>query len=168
MFYAIPLENKPSWRNPPWMTVLLILVNMAVFWGPQRSEQKALDRAAQFYRQSELPNIEFPAFVKWLEDTRSQDAAEAQRALRHRANGALLTALQGNREFMRLLHAEKIVTPDHPKFALWRDERRQYESMRPAPFTERWAQDYEKDAEWRPATWLTATFLHGSNGHLLG
>ena len=26
MFYAIPLESRPTWRNPPWMTVLLILV----------------------------------------------------------------------------------------------------------------------------------------------
>ena len=31
MFYAIPLDSRPTWRNPPWMTVLLILINMAVF-----------------------------------------------------------------------------------------------------------------------------------------
>eukprot|EP01032_Pedospumella_encystans_P026064 gene26064-29440_t len=49
MFYAIPLENRPSWRNPPWMTVLLILVNMLVFWGPQRSEENAQERAARYY-----------------------------------------------------------------------------------------------------------------------
>ena len=30
MFYAIPLENRPSWRNPPWVTVLLIVLNMAI------------------------------------------------------------------------------------------------------------------------------------------
>ena len=168
MFYAIPLENKPSWRNPPWMTVLLILINMAVFWGPQRTEEKALDRAAAFYARSELPKIEFPAFVQWLEDTKASEAAEAQRALKQRASGPLLQAMQGNREFMRLLHADRIVRPDNPKFAQWQEERRQYEAMRPAPFTERWAQDYQKDAEWRPATLLTATFLHASNGHLLG
>ena len=26
MFYAIPLDSRPTWRNPPWMTVLLILI----------------------------------------------------------------------------------------------------------------------------------------------
>ena len=24
MFIAVPLETKPSWRSPPWMTLLLI------------------------------------------------------------------------------------------------------------------------------------------------
>jgi hypothetical protein len=46
LFYAIPLENKPSWRNPPWMTVLLILVNMIVFWDP-REHDRVLGAAAQ-------------------------------------------------------------------------------------------------------------------------
>ena len=55
MFYAIPLESRPTWRNPPWMTVLLILVNMLVFWGPQRTEEKARDRAAAFYIASPFP-----------------------------------------------------------------------------------------------------------------
>ena len=32
MFIAIPLENKPSWQSPPWMTVLLIAINCLVFW----------------------------------------------------------------------------------------------------------------------------------------
>lgn len=74
MFYAIPLENRPSWRNPPWMTVLLILVNMLVFWGPQRSEENAQERAARYYAKSSLPALELPAFVDWLERTRSPRA----------------------------------------------------------------------------------------------
>ena len=100
MFYAIPLENRPSWRNPPWITILLILVNMAVFWGPQRSEQKAEQRAAHY----------------------------------HELTG----------------------------------DRAAYEAMRPAPFTSRWAQDHAEGAAAKPWTWLTAAFLHGSTGHLLG
>lgn len=64
MFYAIPLENKPSWRNPPWMTVLLILLNMIVFWGPQRSEENARERAADYYVKSVLPALELPPFVE--------------------------------------------------------------------------------------------------------
>ena len=41
MFLAIPLENKPSWRSPPWMTVLLIVINCLIFWGwqaPRKSD----------------------------------------------------------------------------------------------------------------------------------
>ena len=68
MFYAIPLESRPSWRNPPWVTVLLILVNMLVFWGPQRAEEQAQERAAQFYLQSSLPKLELPPYVAWLQE----------------------------------------------------------------------------------------------------
>ena len=67
MFYAIPLESRPSWRNPPWVTVLLILVNMLVFWGPQRAEEQAQERAAQFYLQGSLPTLVLPPFVGWLQ-----------------------------------------------------------------------------------------------------
>ena len=46
MFYAIPLESKPSWRHPPWMTMLLILINLWVWCGPQRHEAAADERGA--------------------------------------------------------------------------------------------------------------------------
>ncbi|MGK6309669.1 rhomboid family intramembrane serine protease [Variovorax sp. DT-64] len=101
MFYAIPLESRPSWRNPPWVTVLLILVNMLVFWGPQRAEDKAQQRAAPTHVQSSAPKQREQAQV-------------------------------------------------------------------PPPFTARWAQDHNPDAQSKPWTWVTSAFLHGSTGHLLG
>ncbi|KQU84776.1 protease [Variovorax sp. Root318D1] len=168
MFYAIPLENKPSWRNPPWMTVLLILVNMIVFWGPQRSEEKADERAAHYYAQSVLPELELPPFVAWLEETRSPRAKAAQRLLARKQTGPLLDGMQQEKTFLQKLRADGVVTPANPRYAEWKRDRQQYESMQPAPFTERWAQDYTKDAEFKPWTWVTAAFLHGSTGHLLG
>lgn len=168
MFYAIPLENKPSWRNPPWMTVLLILVNMIVFWGPQRSEEKADERAAHYYAQSVLPELELPPFVAWLEETRSPRAKAAQRLLARKQTGPLLDGMQQEKTFLQKLRADGVVMPSNPRYAEWKRDRQQYESMQPAPFTERWAQDYTKDAESKPWTWVTAAFLHGSTGHLLG
>ena len=94
MFYAIPLENRPSWRNPPWMTVLLILVNMLVFWGPQRSEENAQERAARYYAKSALPALELPAFVDWLERTQSPRAEAARQLLKLKRTDELLEGLQ--------------------------------------------------------------------------
>jgi membrane associated rhomboid family serine protease len=168
LFYAIPLENKPSWRNPPWMTVLLILVNMAVFWGPQRSEEKADERAAHYYAHSVLPELELPPFVAWLEETRSPRAKAAQRLLARKETGLLLDGMQREKTFLQKLRADGVITPANPRYPEWKRDRQQYESMKPASFTERWAQDYTKDAEFKPWTWITAAFLHGSTGHLLG
>lgn len=169
MFYAIPLENKPSWHNPPWMTVLLILLNMIVFWGPQRSEDNGRERAAQFYVQSVLPELELPPFVEWLEKTDPKRGKTARRALRHEeAYPQLLEALQNDQPFLKKLRADEVVTPASPRFDEWQRERRQYEAMLPPPFTERWSLDQNKGAAFKPWTWVTAAFLHADTGHLLG
>ena len=168
MFYAIPLENRPSWRNPPWVTVLLILVNMLVFWGPQRAEEAAQARAAQYYLQSGLPKLELPPFVAWLQETGSPRANAARRLLARQRYGELLEGLQQEQAFLRKLHADQIIEPVHARYADWKRERQRYEAQLPAPFTTRWAQDHSPDAESRPWTWLTSAFLHGSTSHLLG
>lgn len=168
MFYAIPLESRPSWRNPPWVTVLLILVNMLVFWGPQRAEDAAQQRAAQFYVQSSLPKLELPAYVNWLEQTGSSRAAAARRLLARERYAPLLEGLQQEQAFLRKLHADQIIRPSHPQYADWKRDRQRYEAQLPAPFTTRWSQDHNADAEFQPWTWITSAFLHGSTGHLLG
>ncbi len=168
MFYAIPLENRPSWRNPPWMTVLLILLNMLVFWGPQRSEENAQERAARAYARSVLPALELPAFVDWLDSTQSPHARTARQLLAHKRTDELLEALQREPAFVEKLHAQTVITPEHAQYTEWLRDRQQFDAMWPAPFTARWAQDYAKDADFKPWTWLTGAFLHGSTGHLLG
>ena len=169
MFLAIPLENKPSWRNPPWLTVLLILVNMIVWWGPQRIEDNALDRATYYYARSVLPQLELQPYVDWLDETGAKKAAtRARHYLRHEMLRPLLDDVQYNKAFQAKLHADGIVKPTNPLYGEWTRDRREYESMLPPSFTRRWSKDYEPDAEFKPLTLLTAAFLHGSTEHLLG
>jgi membrane associated rhomboid family serine protease len=168
LFYAIPLESRPTWRNPPWMTGLLILVNMLVFWGPQRSEEKAQQRAALFYVDSRLPKLELPAFVAWLAQTHSPRAPMAKRLLARGELEPLLEGLQQEKPFLQKLRSDAVITPAHAQYTEWKADRHQYEAMLPAPFTERWAQDHSREAELRPLTWITSAFLHGGTGHLLG
>ncbi|GKT20579.1 rhomboid family intramembrane serine protease [Acidovorax sp. SUPP3334] len=168
MFYAIPLDQRPSWRNPPWATVLLILVNLLVFWGPQRWEAKAIDRAAQGYLSSPLPDIELPRFVQWLEDSGRRDAGRAQRLLASGRQHALLQWMEREEAFQARLHADQVVRKDEPVHADWKAARARYDATLPEPFTRRWAHSYKEDAPTRPVTWITAAFLHASTGHLLG
>jgi len=150
------------------MTVALILLNMLIFWGPQRWEEQAQDRAAQFYLASQLPALEMPGFVAWLQQTASPGARRAQAAYQRGHHAALLQAMEREPVFLALLRADRVVKPGSDQHAAWQAQRRQYEALQPAPFTRRWAQDYEKDAPFRPETLVTAAFLHGSTGHLLG
>lgn len=168
MFYAIPLESRPTWRNPPWVTVLLIVVNMLVFWGPQRSEDKAMERAAQVYMASVLPDLELPRYVQWLRDEGSPGAASAQRLLESGRRQTLLRWMQRDDAFQHRVRAGLVVRADEPHHAQWQAARTRYEAAMPAPFTSRWAMNYADDAPTRPVTWITAAFLHISTSHLLG
>ena len=168
MFYAIPLETKPNWRHPPWMTVLLILVNLWVWWGPQRQEAAADERAAAHYVGTALPRIELPAYIQHLDRTDSRHLDTARRLYERQRYAELLQFMQSDNAFMRRLEQGRVITATHPEHATWQAERSAYDKLRPAPFTARWSQDHGRDAEWRPVTWVTSAFLHGSTGHLLG
>ncbi|RZI78341.1 MAG: rhomboid family intramembrane serine protease [Variovorax sp.] len=169
MFYAIPLESKPTWRNPPWLTVLLILVNIAIFFGPQRTEEKAEALATAHYLSSRLPDWELPAFVTHLEQTGSRFAKQARELLRHQAGRErLIDLMRSERKFESRLHADAVITPADPRYPEWKERRAEYERMLPASFTRRWSMDFAEGAPLEPVTWLTSAFLHGSTGHLVG
>ena len=176
MFIAIPLENKPSWRSPPWMTVLLIVVNCLVFWVWQGGEDKATARAAKRYLATDLPAIELPLFVQYLEtqstvkDSRISKlmARHAKAALQFEDYEELYLAMAQEQRFRKQLLAGEVIKPADPNYAAWKSARDRFASQEPQPFTTRWAMSYETGAGTQPLQALTSTFLHGSTGHLVG
>jgi hypothetical protein len=167
MFYAIPLEDRPTWRNPPWMTLLIILVNVLVFFGPQRSEERAQHLAAQFYAASALPGIELPRFVDWLQRTDSPTAKQAKALHKRGLVEPLLQRMEREPEFLALLRSGQIVPESDPLHGRWQTDRSRYEALQPAPFTTRWAKSYAQDAPMRPVTWITVELMLGRGTYLL-
>ncbi|WP_213955258.1 rhomboid family intramembrane serine protease [Variovorax sp. dw_954] len=169
MFYAIPLESKPTWRNPPWLTLLLILVNVAIFFGPQRTQEKAEQRATAYYLSTPLADWELPPFVTHLEQTGSRFAKQAREVLRRgEQRGELVQLMHTERKFETRLRADKVILADDPRHDEWKALRADYERMLPAPFTDRWSLDFADGAAPQPLTWLTSAFLHASASHLIG
>lgn len=173
MFLAIPLESRPTWRNPPWVTVLLILVNMVIFWGPQRTEELKMDKAQSFYFASPLPAIELPAYVEFLKQKNSPKFDSANQLLQKKAGPPLLEMMESDATFAEHLDTatnkpRALLAPTAPQFEDWQAQRQAYLKLKPAPFTLRWAQKHGEsvwDVSW---TWVTSAFLHGSTGHLIG
>ncbi len=173
MFVAIPLEAKPSWRSPPWMTVLLILINCLIYWGWQVPEERAVPKAAERYAATDLPKLELPHFVQHLKTQTERGAkGEAGRALdRLYADGQyaeLYRYMWQEKTFRQRLLNEQVITPQSPDYAAWKTARAAFTPTEPKPFTERWAMSYQDGAGWQPVQAVTAMFLHGSTGHLLG
>ena len=148
MFIAISLENKPSWRSPPWMTVLLIVINCVIFWGWQAPEEAAVQRAGQRYAQTALPPIELPRFAAYMQEQagppsgrRERGLAQAVQALyQHQAYAQLYALMWQEKKFRQLLLDGKIITPADPQYAQWQAARAGFAPQEPGrSFTERWA-----------------------------
>ena len=180
MFLVIPVEHKPSLRSPPWMTVLLILIHVLIYFGWQVREESAVQRMAQLYAKSTLPALELPQLVEYVGrqakqkpgERKAETAAHVETAFRNQQYASLYVFMWQERQFRQDLLAERIIRPGDDHYETWRLARRIFNLREPQAFTARWAQDYSlqsvAEVLERPLTLLTSGFLHGSFGHLLG
>ena len=103
MFLVFPLNSKPDWLNPPWMTVLLILLNCLVYFGPQRADEQAWQRGVDFYTQSDLPALEFPRYADYLRQSDNPQQRELAGRIEHLTSAAdseqLLRLMEHDRDF---------------------------------------------------------------------
>ena len=169
MFIAIPIHGRPTWRDPPWMTLLLILLNCLIYFGPQRSDEQAWEQAVAYYMRSTLPRLELPRYIEHLRHA----ASPARRALAKRLGDPpsaseeafLLRLMERDRDFQEDLLAERVIRPDHADYVRWKNDRARFDGLKGSGFTDRWASN---PTDWRPLTAVTAVFLHGSTAHLTG
>ncbi len=65
----IPLEHRPDWRNPPVLTVFLIVINVLVYFGFQGKDPQREAIAWQWYSTSQLLKDERRPFLDYLRST---------------------------------------------------------------------------------------------------
>lgn len=162
----IPASRQPDWRNPPLITLLLILVNTLIFFGLQTGDGQRLERAYRYYGTSGLPQIELPRYAEDLERQGNHTQAEKLRTAiaAKRWHGAL-NAMESDPAFMQRLRAGQVVRPVDPDYPVWQRQRSEFERLRSATLTERFG---FKPAQPTLAGFLGNMFLHGSVDHLLG
>ena len=68
MLLIVPISEKLSWKNPPVITIVLILINCLVYFAFQLNENEKLYNAGKFYMESGLAEIEVPLYLKHLEE----------------------------------------------------------------------------------------------------
>ena len=162
----IPVSRRPDWRNPPVITLLLILVNVLIYFGLQSGDDKRAVQAYRYYAASTLPAIELPRYVKHLESSGHGDAAKrATDALAKQRWPLVLRAMENDDAFMQRLRDGKIVVPGEAAYPVWRRERAEFDRLQQASLVERFG--------FRPAHPTFAglighMFLHANFDHLLG
>jgi membrane associated rhomboid family serine protease len=157
----VPIVEGLNWRRPPPVTIALIVLNCAVFLFYQSGDGAREDLAVKAYMGSTLPRLELPAFKERLRQTQPKLAPLVDKV----DPAILVPRMAGDEEFMRDLHAGRIVTPQNPAYAKWKEDRARFEAFESQVSFRRFG---FTPADPRPATWLTSMFLHGGLMHLVG
>lgn len=164
----IPVENRPDWRNPPLATLLLIAINVLVFFLYQGKDPQRLEQSYQWYAESGLLEREHKPFLDYLNranpdlleqfDTSADDESRnpQQRAWQR---GAQFQYAAHDPAFARALHQELDSDPQ------WRASRSHFEALVNTVSSRAYAFNAR---EARPITWITNLFLHADFTHLLG
>lgn len=164
----IPIAGKLSKQNPPVITIAIIFINCLVYFILQSGDNEQYRKAFEFYLNSGLGKIEVSRYQDYLIETRGEEslpALERQKELRDDTFIRLYQKMQGDKDFMKKLLKEEIVTPEDAAYENWKSLRRQYEDMLAETVVHRYG---FKPAERSLITTFTYMFLHGSFMHLLG
>ncbi|WP_332875682.1 rhomboid family intramembrane serine protease [Massilia sp. S19_KUP03_FR1] len=159
----VPMENRPDWRNPPLATLLLIFINVLVFFAYQGKDPQRLEHSYRWYEESGLAARERAPFLTYLQRIDASlaqdldDPAPARQAAWER--NAQFQHAAYDPAFARALHKELDGDP------AWRARRSHFDTLVNTVSARAYAFNAR---EARPVTWITNMFLHGSAMHLLG
>ncbi len=161
----LPLHKPLTWATWPWMTTLLLLVNVVVFFGMQAGDTEAMTQAQRYYLHSGLAAQELPAYRQYLIDSGRGDEVQALDDEDESEQWAQLADASVNDLGFRAHLAAVAPGEDEQAQARWRPLRAEFDRRLEAIFTLR---NMQRSSEWSPRRMLTAAFLHGDPMHLIG
>jgi membrane associated rhomboid family serine protease len=161
----LPLHRPLTAATFPYATALLIVLNALVFLGWQAGDDEARDRAAHYYLDAGLADVEAPAYARWHRDHPDAPDVDLPRADGMPDGIRTLARIQQDPAFLADLHAGKVITPQDEAYAKWSPLRAEFDRLWGESFTDRHVMRFsELDA----GRMFTAMFLHGDAGHLIG
>lgn len=162
----IPLHQKLTLARFPWITALLIVINVLVYIGPQSRDDRALAEASDFYLRSGLLELERPWLVRHLDSRGRADMAAALQNMPPPVAAQLAVQVQAlDPKFAERVAGAPFYDEGDPRTAQWRSQRTEFEIQLSRAFTPKHALHFHQPTV---AQHFTSMFLHGSAGHLIG
>ena len=164
--FIIPLIGKISWRNPPFVTIGIILLNCLVFFLVQAGESEKQYEVSRYYFESGLADIEVPRYIAYREGSiQGPDDSLDTPPFDEDTMARFYLEMERDFDFLKKLNNEEIILPSDPQYAEWKYLKAEYEYKRSQIITLQYG--------FRPAykslpTAFSYMFLHGSVGHLFG
>lgn len=162
----IPLSGKIGRKNPPIITISLILINCLIYFAFQWNDNNNYFRAINYYFESGLAEIEIAHYKSYRKgDSGQKTDPEADRKMGREEMMRYFMEMREDTRFQHALINGEIIGPDDPDYPEWKELRNNYTEQ----LSEVVSYEYGlKPAEASPLTYFTYMFLHGGLGHLIG
>ncbi|WP_257386455.1 rhomboid family intramembrane serine protease [Tahibacter caeni] len=162
---VLPLHRPLNRANFPFVTMALVLVNAFVFLFLQSGDGVALQRAADYYGEADLAQIERPLYRDWRQAHPEPRLDAVMPHLDSLPAGQFVQLVQADGKFLQALNADALIGPQDPRHADWKQHRAEFEQLWQRQFDERHALRYTEFSPLRLISWM---FLHHDFGHLFG
>ena len=162
----IPLTDKISWRNPPIITIIIILLNCLVFFSFQLRDNSRFYEAEKFSWTSGLAEIEMEKYIEYTGASASMTSLyDSEGELDEEQAFTLYQEMNQDNDFLVKLQNDEIITPRDSLYSKWKSLRDDYDYKRSKITTINYG---FIPTEHRPITFITHMFMHGGFGHLFG
>ena len=162
----IPLHQRLTLARFPWITALLIVINVIVYFGMQSRDERAYQAASDYYRSSGLVDIEWPWLLKHLGSRGRDDLVARVGGLGEPMRSRAAVEIQAlDPEFSERIRDAPFFEDGDERLPQWRRNRADFEGQLAMAFTPRHALLFHDPSAW---TYFSSMFLHGSAGHLFG
>lgn len=159
----LPLDRKPDWRNPPLVTLFIVLLNVLVFYIWQHNDDRHQMEAHEYYMYSGLYRTELQAYQDYRKD--GKKLSEKQLDQPDARVMQLLADMYTDKDFQDKLAAGEIIKPGDPAYEEWQSQRKQFDWLEGRIVGMQYGL---KPADPTLTTYFTNMFLHADNSHLWG
>jgi membrane associated rhomboid family serine protease len=164
----IPLSGKVSWKNPPFITIAVIVLNCFIYFVFQSQDGRIQNEAYEFYFSSGLARMEVTEYITH-ESLAKKDPRLVNQDGKVRLDDQILfeywMKMSRDDRFAYDLENERIITPSDQRYPQWKEWRTTFRTQLSKAVSDRYG---FKPADWTFLTAFTCLFLHGSFEHLLG
>ncbi|MBM7063114.1 rhomboid family intramembrane serine protease [Pseudomonas sp. UL073] len=156
----LPAEHPLDWKKPPVLTLLLILLNVLIYFAYQGGDRERQEQAVRVYLDGGLLNRERAMFLDDFSQRRELDAGE-QRAVAGLPRQQLAGLALSDLNFEQRVHHD----PAYQADPAWQQARQRAEAARDRISAYRFG---FIPAKFSVQGLFGAMFLHGDFGHLAG
>lgn len=169
----LPLDRKPDWKNPPFITISLILINCLAYFIWQSNDFDYANEAHNTYfysfvgsnrdKQTTLYEIEVEYYRQYRQAVLKESAGQYQIPENNRQLYEEAQNMQLDAHFQALLRNNQIIKPSDEIYSVWRRQRNEYERARNKQVGYRFG---SKPDQPTLLTSFTHMFLHANFSHL--